>query len=344
MVFSIIHISCVSSSLTDWSTHFYMKTTHNTQRVHSLHLTSSEGERRASPLRLRIDTMRTTSLLLPSTGYPWLWVYLLQTSGGTPYPCVCVWTYLRSQSCCYGPRVYHASSTAKRKTKRQGQNAIAHACGRVCRWWDTYITPQSCQDCYRVYHASFNAKTRAKRHCACVWMGLQMVGHIYHTTIVPRLLSCILRFLRGKNKDKTPLRMRVDGFADGGTHISHHNRAKTAIVYITLRSMQKQGQMPLRMRVDGFADGGTHISNHNHANRAIMYITLHPRQKQRQNAIAHACGRVCRWWDTYLQPHSYFVLHVFVSFPRKPLFVCLTFRESFNFLYILTIVLHDWIF
>ena len=384
--------------------------------------------------------------------------------GGYPYPCVCVWTYLRSQSCCYGPRVYHASSTAKRKTKRQGQNAIAHACGRVCRWWDTYITPQSCQDCYRVYHASSTAKTRAKRHCACVWMDLQMVGHIYHTTIVSRLLSCISRFIHGKNKGKTPLRMRVDGFEDGGTHISHHNRVKTAIVYITLRSMQKQRQnaiahacgrvcrwwdtyitpqscqdcyrvyhasfnaktrtkrhcacvwtglqmvghvyhttivlivlscilrfirgknkdkTPLRMRVDGFADGGTHISNHNraktaivyitlhprqkqgqnaiahacgrfadggtrisnhnHANRAIMYITLHPRQKQRQNAIAHACGRFCRWWDTYLQPHSYFVLHVFVSFPRKPLFVCLTFRESFNFLYILTIVLHDWI-
>ena len=187
-----------------------------------------------------------------------------------------------------------------RSMQKQGQNAIAHACGRVSRRWDTYITPQSCQDCYRVYHASFNAKTRAKRHCACVWTGLQMVGHIYHTTIVPRLLSCISRFIHGKNKGKTPLRMRVDGFADGGTHISHHNRAKTAIVYITLRSMQKQ----------------------------------------RQNAIAHACGRVCRWWDTYLQPHSYFVLHVFVSFPRKPLFVCLTFRESFNFLYILTIVLH----
>ena len=64
--------------------------------------------------------------------------------------------------------------------------------------------------------------------------------------------------------------MRVDGFADGGTHISHHNPATTAIM----------------------------LSNHNRANRAIMYITLHPRQKQRQNAIAHACGRVCRWWDT----------------------------------------------
>ena len=282
-----------------------MKTTHNTQRVHSLHLTSSEGERRASPLRLRIDTMRTTSLLLPSTGYPWLWVYLLLCLRMDPmfvffFFCRCWDTYLRSHSCCYGPRVYHASSTAKRKTKRQGQkhktplrmrvdgfadggtrishhnramtaivyitlhpqgqNAIAHACGRVCRWWDTYITQQSCQDCYRVYHASSTAKARAKRHCACVWTGLQMVGHIYHTTIVPRLLSCISRFIHGKNKGKTPLRMRVDGFADGGTHISTRNRAKSDHLYI--------------------------------------------RTKTRTNAIAHACGRVCRWWDTYIEPQS----------------------------------------
>ena len=172
-----------------------------------------------------------------------------------------------------GTRISHhkrAAMVTLRSMQKQGQNAIAHACGRVCRWWDTYITPQSCQDCYHVYHASFNAKTRTKRHCACVWTGLQMVGHIYHTTIVPRLLSCISRFVQCKNKDKTPLRMRVDGFADGGTHISHHNRAKTAIMYMTLRSMQKQGQ----------------------------------------NAIAHACGRVCRWWDTYITPQSCFVLHV----------------------------------
>ena len=74
----------------------------------------------------------------------------------------------------------------------------------------------------------------------------------YHTTI---LLLWSTRFIRGKNKGKMPLRMRVDGFADGGTHISHHKRA----------------------------------------DRAIMYITLHTRQKQGQNAIAHACGWVCRW-------------------------------------------------
>ena len=71
--------------------------------------------------------------------------------------------------------------------------------------------------------------------------------------------------------------MRVDGFADGETHISTHNRAKTDHLYIRTK---KQGQMPLRMRVDGFADGGTHISHHKRANRAIMYITLHTRQKR----------------------------------------------------------------
>ena len=205
-------------------------------------------------------------------------------------------------------------------------------------------------------HLYIRTKNKDKCHCACVWTGLQMVGHIYRTTIALRLLSCILRFI---HKGKTPLRMRVDGFADGGTHISHHNRAKTAIVYITLRSMQKQGQNAL---VDGFADGGTHISTHNRAKTDHLYIRTKNKDKchcacvwtglqmvghiyrttivlivlscilrfirGKTYAIAHACGRVCRWWDTYLQPHSYFVLHVFVSFPRKPLFVCLTFRES----------------
>ena len=212
-----------------------------------------------------------------------------------------------------------------------------------------------------------------------------MVGHIYHTTIVPRLLSCISRFIRGKNKGKTPLRMRVDGFADGGTHISTHNRAKTDHLYIRTKNKDKchcacvwtglqmvghvyrttivlivlscilrfihgknKGKTPLRMRVDGFADGGTRISNHNRADRAIVYITLHPRQNLRHCA--------CVWTGLQMVGHvspTTLVLClaclVFVAFPRKPLFVCLTFRENtlnyiFNFLYILTIVLHDWIF
>ena len=150
---------------------------------------------------------------------------------------------------------------------------------------------------------------RQKRHCACVWMDLQMVGHVYHTTSVLIVLSCILRFIHGKNKGKTPLRMRVDGFADGGTHISTHTRAKTDHLYIRTKNKDKchcacvwmdlqmvghiyhttsvlillscilrfirgknKDQTPLRMRVDGFADGGTHISTHNRAKTDHLYI------------------------------------------------------------------------
>ena len=69
--------------------------------------------------------------------------------------------------------------------------------------------------------------------------------------------------------------MRVDGFADGGTRISHHNRAKTAIMY------KNKDKTPLRMRTDGFADGGTRISHHNRAKTAIVYITLRSMQKRR---------------------------------------------------------------
>ena len=156
--------------------------------------------------------------------------------------------------------------------KKQGQNAIAHAYGRIGRWWDTYIIPQACQDMPHVYYATSTAKTRTKRHCACVLTCLQMVGHIYHTTSLPRHATCILRDIYGKNKDKTPLRMRMDGLVDGGTHISYHKPAKTC----------------------------------------HMYITRHLRQKQGQNAIAHAYGRIGRWWDTYIilqacqdSPHLY---------------------------------------
>ena len=84
-------------------------------------------------------------------------------------------------------------------------NAIAHAYGRVCRWWDTTIM-------------------------------------LLKSTIIYYASS------KAKNKDKTPLRMRMDGFADGGTH----------------------------------------ISNHNHAAQVHKYITLHLRQKTRTNAFAHA--------------------------------------------------------
>ena len=42
------------------------------------------------------------------------------------------------------------------------------------------------------------------------------MGHIYRTTSLPRRATCILRDMYGKNKDKTPLRMRMDGLVDGG--------------------------------------------------------------------------------------------------------------------------------
>ncbi len=157
--------------------------------------------------------------------------------------------------------------------QKQGQNAIAHAYGRVCRWWDTYIIPQACQDSPHVYYASSTAKTKTKRHCACVWTCLQMVGHIYHTTSLPRQSTCILRFIYGKNKDKTPLRMRMDGLVDGGTHISYHKPAKTVHMYIIRFIYGKnKDKTPLRMRMDGLVDGGTHISYHKPAKTVRIYI------------------------------------------------------------------------
>ena len=116
-------------------------------------------------------------------------------------------------------------STLHLRQKRE-QNAIAHAYGCVCRWWghisyhepaklvhmyitrhlrqkqgqtplrmrmdvfadggDTYIVPQACHDSPHVYYETSTAKTRTKRHCACVWICLQMVGHLYRTTSLPR--------------------------------------------------------------------------------------------------------------------------------------------------------------
>ena len=46
--------------------------------------------------------------------------------------------------------------------------------------------------------------------------GLVDVGHIYPTTSLPRHTPCILRDVYGKNKDKTTLRMRMDGLVDDG--------------------------------------------------------------------------------------------------------------------------------
>ena len=71
---------------------------------------------------------------------------------------------------------------------------------------------------------------------------LQMLGHTYQTTRVLLKCTSILRFIYGKNKDKTPLRMRIDGLVDGGTHISNHKPAKKLRMYITLHQRLKQGQ------------------------------------------------------------------------------------------------------
>ena len=43
--------------------------------------------------------------------------------------------------------------------------------------------------------------------------------------------------------------MRMDVFADGGTHISYHKPAKIVHMYITLHLRDKT---PLRMRMDGW--------------------------------------------------------------------------------------------
>ena len=81
-------------------------------------------------------------------------------------------------------------------------------------------------------------KNKDKRHCACVLTGLQMVGHISPTTSMLRRPHIYCASFNAINKDKTPLRMRIDGFADGGTHISNHKHAKTVRIYSALHLMQ----------------------------------------------------------------------------------------------------------
>ena len=193
-VFSLVYASTCpnvsfvpsSSSLIGGLVHPFFTCKRHTTLNASIHFaTSSEEERRASPLRLRIDTMRTTSLLLPSTGYPWLWI----------------------------------------------------------RGMDVWFT--------------------------------------------------------SSNRRGYPLSLclsQVEAVALNGTY-SH-----CRFIYCN-----KHGQAPLRMRIDPifvFADAGTHISDHKRASQVHKYITLHLRQKQGQNAIAHAYGWVCRWWDTYIKPQA----------------------------------------
>ena len=153
----------------------------------------------------------------------------------------------------------------------------------------------------------------------------------YHTTIalrqspvISRIITRFILFIRGK----TPLRMRVDGFAYGGTRISHHERANRAIMYITLHTRQKQRPNAIAHACGRFLQMVGHIYQPTIVLRRTTFIL--GIENANTNAIAHACGRVCRWWDTYITPPSCFVLHVFVSFPRKPLFVCLTFRETYS--------------
>ena len=177
--------------------------------------------------------------------------------------------------------------------QKQRQHAIAHACGWVCRWWDTYITPQAC--CYgpHVYYASSTAKTKTKRHCACVWMDLQMVGHVYHTTIALRQSTCTYY---ASSTAKTRTKRHCACVLTGWQMVGHVYHTTSVLLWSTwLHPRQKQGQVAIAHAC---------ISHHNRAKTVHVYITPHPRQKQRQNAIAHACGWVCRWWDTYITPQS----------------------------------------
>ena len=126
-----------------------------------------------------------------------------------------------------------------------------------CRWWDTYIKPQSCFSSPQVYYASYTAKTRTKSHCACVWTRLQMVGHIYRTTSLPRRSTCILRFIYGKNKDKNAIAHaygRVCRWWD--TYIEPQACQDGPHVYCASSTAKTRTKTPLRMRMDGSADGG----------------------------------------------------------------------------------------
>ena len=69
--------------------------------------------------------------------------------------CVCVLTLWGPQACCYHrvPRdgrvrteycERDATLTCGLPPQSSGTNAIAHACGRICTWWDTYIKPRAC--------------------------------------------------------------------------------------------------------------------------------------------------------------------------------------------------------
>ena len=117
--------------------------------------------------------------------------------------------------------------------------------------------------------------------------------------------TSILRFIYGKNKDKKPLRMRMDAFADGGTHISNHKPATTVHMYIALHLRQKQRQKRHCACVwTGLQMVGHIYRTTSLPRRSTCILRFIYGNKQGQNAIAHAYGRVCRWWDTYIEPQA----------------------------------------
>ena len=140
--------------------------------------------------------------------------------------------------------------------------------------------------------ASSTAINRDKRHCACVFTifsFLQMLGHLSPT--------CILRFIYDKNENKTPLRMRMDVFADGGdTYIVPRACQASPHVYYETSTAKTRTKRHCACVWMCLQMVGTPISYHKPATIVHMYLTRHLRQKQGQNAIAHAYGFVCRWW------------------------------------------------
>ena len=179
-------------------------------------------------------------------------VYLLQSSGITPYPSVCLASRLT-------PDVHRlkrdivpivASSTAINKDK--------HHC--ACVWTlflflqmlGTHISDHNRAKTVRVYITLHpRQKQRTTRHCACVWMG----------------------------------------FADGGTRISHHKRAAMVHMYITLHPRQKQRQNAIAHALWMDLQMVGHVYHTTIALRqSHMYILrfIHGKNKDK-NAIAHAC-------------------------------------------------------
>ena len=98
------------------------------------------------------------------------------------------------------------------------------------------------------------------------------------------------------------------------------------------------------MRMDGLVDGGdTYIIPQACQDMPRVYYA----SSTRQNAIAHAYGRIARWWDTYIVPQVCFLFVIsektIVCLSDIPRMIETHSYYIFNSLYKLTIVLHDWI-